>query len=757
MKNVLALTRFNTYLFLVAAGVNLCWNGLPCGHAQDLPDHLPEIRYHLTARPWQPSGVQPNDILQTIEGICRVAKQFQDEQGAIIDPYLKREHQYSTPYYAHAVGTLIHAGRAMDLLDSGIAAMEHSTECLAGGSESIPDQHGEFFIAPLTEALGLYRDHVNSPTHSRWYERMKTPVSEIMRDMHGRLNNWRTYAMKGEWIRAQHGLVNRDDAVAFIEHAWNSLTQKERIGLDKWNNYQDWSSDPQSHAVEAVGRGNLIAMLAAGYDGPSANEMWDSVRRGTQTTLLLQSPDGQCPPNGRTDNHIFNDVLYHLIFEAMAQDALKRDANHLASQYRHAAMTAFQSIHRWKRTEYPWVGSFFITKNHFDPELRVGHQPASQWGNYNGAVMLHLAEAYHARQRNITEAPSPTEIGGYAIRTDRRFGSFAANAGGMQVFANLRGASVTKYNMSWTPLGVVRFSRIDWDSRLGPSDGEHDPEAGELLSFSRGSGESGHTFRHFSGITFAPTWIENGNWIRMADVHEHYRGEATVEMAHPLLTKFHINYHYVTGRGGPYIRHEFVITPDGVLTNMIPLQPGEYGVTVPLLENDGRPLQISVHHGIASTKYEEAGDEQNFIVLNEEAMLEVEGESLRGTYGWLKPVRVRSKDEPTSIFVYPRNEGDPSALELKNNIRVEGSTISAPFFAVRDTVYVGRTSAGGVAGAIDLDGDGDEEVTFDQTCGFILQLENGNVTAAEADRQVQMQYRNTQITLQPYTPVDLEQ
>lgn len=724
--------------------------------SQDKPDSLPTIQYHLTANPWQPLNIQPSAYLKAIEGICRVAVQFQDEHGAIIDPFLDREHQYSTPYFAFAVGTLIHAGEAMDLSEAGIKAMGHATKLVAGGSINIPDQHGEFFIAPLTEALYLYQDHVPQQTWQQWQERMKTPVTTILKDDFGRLNNWRTYAMKGEWIRAKHGLVDRDDAVAFIEDAWNNKTQRERIGLDKWNQYQDWSSDPQSHAVEAVGRGNLIAMLASGYDGPSSEEMWRYVRKGTETTLLLQSPDGQCPPNGRTDDHIFNDVLYQLIYEVMAEDALQLGNQELASRYRHAAMMAFQSIQRWQRQDGDWGGSFYITKNFFDPELRVGHQPASQWGNYNGAVMLHLAEAYHARKSNIEEVPAPTEIGGYTIQTDRRFSTFIANAGGMQVFANLRGASVTKYHMSWTPLGVVRFSRVGWDSRLGPSDGEHDPNEGNPVAFSRGSHESSHEFRAQSGITFAPTWKESNQWIRMADAHLHYQAEATVEMAHPLLTKYHLTYHYVTGRGGPYFRQEFTITPDGVLTRMIPLQPGTYGVTVPLLENDGRKLNTSIQNGIASTKYPGGKDEQNFISVNQEYQLVIGGESLRSTYGWLKPIRFSTQEKSIDIFIYPRDEDDPNAEKIQNSFNYTSNGFSTSIASVKGSLYKGRTSAGGFGKEMDLDGDEHPDITFDKECGFILQLDNNNITAVETGQDVTMSYRNQTIQLSAFEPITLE-
>jgi len=120
--------------------------------AQDPLTRVPVPRFHLTARPWSEIDYSRQQILERVEGVCRAAAQFQDDAGAIIDPYLDREHQYSTPYFAFAASVLIDAGRAADLLPVGIAAMEKSTADFAGGAQAIPDAHGEFFIAPLTQA-----------------------------------------------------------------------------------------------------------------------------------------------------------------------------------------------------------------------------------------------------------------------------------------------------------------------------------------------------------------------------------------------------------------------------------------------------------------------------------------------------------------------------------------------------------------------------------------------------------------------------
>ncbi|HKJ67693.1 MAG TPA: hypothetical protein VKA68_07030, partial [bacterium] len=68
-----------------------------------------------------------------------------------------------------------------------------------------------------------------------------------------------------------------------------------------------------------------------------------------------------------------------------------------------------------------------------------------------------------------------------------------------------------------------------------------------------------------------------------------------MDFVHPLLVKFTVTYHYATGRGGPYFHHEFIVTPDGVLTRLTSPQGIPLAATVPLLTDDGRPLQVRVN------------------------------------------------------------------------------------------------------------------------------------------------------------------
>ena len=355
---------------------------------------------------------------------------------------------------------LLSAGRVKDLLPSGIRAMEWATCCFEKNRTS---GHRVFYITPLVESLELYAPHLPPGTLAAWRGRLHAAVAA----KEASDNNWSTYLMKGEWLRAKAGLIGRNAAVEVIEARWKG-GQRARIVDTPGNLYHDLTSVPDTLAVEVVGRANLLALAAAGYDGPSAAEIVRAVETGTRTSLLLQDPSGQMPCNGRTDDHVWGDVGYLLAFDVMAERVWPTDRR-LAGQYRHAAMLALRNIDRWRRHDGAWAGSYYVTKNHFDPALRVGYQSASEYSNYNGSLMHHLAQAYLVRRTEIPERPAPVEIGGYAFELDKKFATALAGAGGLQMQMDLRAdTSLSSGNKDyWSALGVVRIGRVGWDTRWG--------------------------------------------------------------------------------------------------------------------------------------------------------------------------------------------------------------------------------------------------------------------------------------------------
>lgn len=682
------------------------------------------IPYHLTPRPWAPLGISRESLLEAVEALCRSLARWQDTRGAIVDPNLRREHYFSTPYFVFGAAVLMAEGRALDLQERAALAMDHSTGCVAAGLLKIPNECGEFYIGPLVQALDLLRCRIRGERWNTWQKRLRTPVAQVVGSGQLHLNHWRAYAMMGEWLRARSALVDRNAARDFIERHWKD-NQRDRLRTDRLGLYQDHGSDPESFALDAAGRVGLLCLAGGEYSGPSAPEMVRMAERGTAASLLLQDPSGQCPPNGLGDNHVFHDALYLTAFEQMAARARERRQPWLAGQYRRAALLAFQSTGRWRRPD----GSCSVVKNRYAPELRAGYQPASGEAWCNAALMLHMAEAARNWSGDITEQPAPAEIGGYGFTADAAFSTAFANAGGMQMVANLRGDAKGSYGVNWTALGLVRFARAGWDSRLGPSDGMRD--------------QSGR------GVSFAPTWSDRGRWVRLADVPEHYRGTFSVAVAHPLLVRCAVEY-ASTERGAPAFTMDCIVTPDGVLVRVSTRAAVQWGVTWPLLVNDGQALETTLGRYTASVRYPGCTDEQNFIALGAEPMLANE-EPVRGSYGLLRPVRARAP----LTFIYPRTAADPPAEDVRASFRVYEDGFSSLLGRVCGNVYVGRTAAGGLADAIDLNGDGMPEVTFSVECGFILQLKDGQIVALEADRDVAASVAGQPLELTAFQPVTL--
>lgn len=104
------------------------------------PSGLPDVKCHLTARPWKALDTSKDIYLDNVEGIVRGIVKFQNYSGAAIDPYANREVQYTTPYFANAAGTLISVVREIHLLNEAVAAMNSATADVAGRFSSIPNK-----------------------------------------------------------------------------------------------------------------------------------------------------------------------------------------------------------------------------------------------------------------------------------------------------------------------------------------------------------------------------------------------------------------------------------------------------------------------------------------------------------------------------------------------------------------------------------------------------------------------------------------
>jgi hypothetical protein len=717
-------------LFLIA---------LPGAVAQE-GGSLLATHFHLASRVPHVEPITDSAMLDRLEGLCRFDVQWQNAQGAIIDPYLEREYQYSTPYFAYAVGVLASAGRAPDLLPHGVAAMEHATVQFSGGIRTIPDGHSEFFLASLSEALEVYEPLIPHQEWMRWHDRMMLPTFEVIGPTHN--NNWRTYGMKGEWKRACMGLVSHTEAVTLIEKWWTT-EQRARFAAAPTRLYHDRSSDPDTLSVALVGEGNLLSLVLNGYDGPSATDIRTKVLAALRATVLLVDPSGQVPANGRTDDHIWTEIGMQLAFSVAAPMLRAEGDVETADAMERITALSFAGVQRWSRTQDIWKGSYFITKNHFNPLLRVGYQNASQMTNYTGALMFHLAEMYEVRRgrkpANLGR-PTPQEVGGYAFELDSKFASVFADAGGLQMQINLRGETMETNDNWWTPLGVVRIARSGWETRLGPSDGAQTST---------------------DAASFAPEFLRGGKWRRLEQLPKQYQATWSVQTVNPAIVRATLEYHPVEGSSGPSFRDRFILTPIGVLSTVEAMggAPASWAFTLPLLVNDGQPLKPSVRGHIAETSYSVSGDQadkESFLALDPGVILNATAPMVRSTYGDLLPVRATAQGAVLHIFVYPNDATQPDAASMLASIQITPGGFHSTIGSVEGNVYVGKNFAGGRAHEVDLQEQGGPRVKFADTCGFVMQLHDGSIQALEVDRPTTATIGGKKYNLDAYAPLQLQ-
>jgi hypothetical protein len=682
------------------------------------------VRWHLTARPWQPLGITRSAYLDRVEKMATFWSQHLGANGAPVSPFNDAAKGYNpnpTFQYPDAVSTLVAAGRTT-LATTGVKAEDYATTQYYNDTGGSKDNEN-FWLYPLVDAIGRFASSVTSSVLGTWQSRMSK--------MYGAraANNHQTYDMKGLWKQWLAGLISHATATNAISNDWTQ-TQQARWHAGWDSLYHDTSSNPDTLAVENVGRVNTLLLGTEGYDGPNASAMSSVAQKGTQTSLLLQNPAGEAPTGGRTDDHVWVDAGSQLAFELMAQHTADP---WLAGQYQHAAELSFREQGLWDRGD----GSFQVTKNWFDPTARVGYQTASNFGFYNGNQMMHTADAYNVRVKDVPENPAPAEIGGYAFALNDGFNQGFADAGGTMVQVALQGSTYTTLGDNWNALGIRRISRANWDLRLGPSDDHYDLTAGD-------------------GASFGPTWLESGKWVKLVQKAGKYAGTFKTLLATPALTYAQVVWAPTSGNSGPTFTQKLTITPDGVLSKTTSSAPaGSWGMTYPIMKDDGlhpTTQSISSTERLAQVSFTPGGDEQNYMLLNHNGDSLTPGNAIRSTYGNITPVQATTTDGENDTFVYPRNGTDPSAPTVRDSFAVTGDGYDSSIGAVHGTLYVGRTSAGGYGDRIDVNGDGQPDVTLSAKCDFTIQLSGGVITAIETDAPVTATVNGTAYSLAAYTP-----
>lgn len=369
---------------------------------------------------WTTSGVTKANYLKLIAANVDYFKQFQNDAGAIIDPFQKREIQYSTPAFALAGGLLAAQGNRADLLEPAIRALSCSITALV--QRKAAESHPDFYIPLIMRAYGVLKDAAPAETRKAWETQLRSITPEKIYRQDLKHMNWNIVSNSGELLRRKAGLVDEAAKDAQWSYIESSLAGHEKnfspVGL-----YVD---PGVPLAYDQFSRIWLEDMMAASaYEGKLAPTITSFLRKGSLSTLLMLSPSGEWPSGGRSALHQWNEAETILICEINA-NYWKTTHPEIAGAFKRAAHLAQQSMARWQRPS----GELNIVKNRFEPTARHGYEGYSHHSQYNLLAMAMLAIAHTHADDAIPEAATPAERGGYVFDLRETFHKVIAAAGG---------------------------------------------------------------------------------------------------------------------------------------------------------------------------------------------------------------------------------------------------------------------------------------------------------------------------------------
>ncbi|MEH7413802.1 hypothetical protein V7266_00755 [Neobacillus drentensis] len=411
------------------------------------------------------SNHKRNEYLEIIEPLIRYFFRCMNHQGRIIDPYVRRETQYSTPAFAAAAALLYRERKEKWMLEAATQALEASLNQMA--TETCADGHSNFYTTMVTFAYVNLKPFVSIQK-----------IEELDRLFHRinhatlyrkTINNWKVVALAGEFLRGAYQLGHPMS----LEELDQELAPQMEL-LTEYGLYVD-PNGPMAYAMFT--RNYFRLMLLEGYDGRHKAKIAECCRRGDVTSLFMQSPTGEMPTGGRSAQHQWNEAQQAFQFEVAAREYARRGEHVLAAAFKRGARLSLKSMNRWVRP----TGELNVVRNYSDPMIRTGYETYTYHSQYNLLSAYFLALAFEQADDEIGELPCPAEVGGFHLWMEPYFHKLIINAGGHYIEYQ------TKGDEHYTPTGIVRIQRKNVWPSIGPADGTP-------LASAR-------------ALSFAPAWI----------------------------------------------------------------------------------------------------------------------------------------------------------------------------------------------------------------------------------------------------------
>lgn len=232
------------------------------------------------------------------------------------------------------------------------------------------------------------------------------------------VKNWALFTGVSEFFRQKEGLCSSDE---FIEMQIGSqLKWIEDNGM-----YMDNEGDvhhPMTY--DLVARGLFMLLLNEGYRGRYYEEIDDILRRSALVSLKMQSPNGEIPFGGRSNQFLHNEPWLAVLYEYEARRYAKENNTNLAKTFKSASKRAIDVTERWLDQK-----PIRHIKNRFPTETKHGCENYAYFDKYMITTASFLYACYLVCDDTI-ETCNQDDVKPSVFETSYHFHKVFAKAGG---------------------------------------------------------------------------------------------------------------------------------------------------------------------------------------------------------------------------------------------------------------------------------------------------------------------------------------
>ncbi len=253
----------------------------------------------------------------------------------------------------------------------------------------------------LTEEVSRWRGQLATIDPTTCYTQFATAPTD-------KLRNWALFSAVSEYFRQKAGLC---DSTEFIEM---QLLQQMQW-LDENGMYRD-NEHCEIHnpmMYDLVPRGLYSLLLNEGYRGRSYEVIDDVLRRAALLTLKMQSPSGEIPFGGRSNQFLHNEPWLTIIYEFEAKRYAREGNRDMAVRFKTAAKRALEQTERWLS-----LSPIRHIKNRFPTETKYGCEKYAYFDKYMITAASFLYGAYLVCDDTIPSDGAPDEAPTVAITSE---------------------------------------------------------------------------------------------------------------------------------------------------------------------------------------------------------------------------------------------------------------------------------------------------------------------------------------------------